>query len=89
VAGRGAERGAAGSPAQILAAAPHVLRPGASVWLEVDESHPELLEQLFASGGGGAARVPGVALAEWRRDMFGRPRFVHFRVAGEGGSAGG
>ena len=27
-----------------------------------------------------SGEVPGVEMVEWRADMFGRPRFVHFRT---------
>ena len=36
------------------------------------------LEPLGA--GAASARAPGIEWVEWRRDLFGRPRFVHLRV---------
>ena len=74
---------------EILRAAPLLLSPGASIWLEVDESHPQLLRSIFSAtdgspppaGGRDRREVLGVEFVEGLDDMFGRPRFVHFRCA--------
>jgi len=74
---------------EILRAAPLLLSPGASIWLEVDESHPQLLRRIFsatgssppAPGGRDRREVPGVEFVDGLDDMFGRPRFVHFRLS--------
>ena len=81
---------------QILVAAPRLLVPGASIWLEVDESHPPLIAALFASAsdaprsGAVSARtdrsrqeLAHIQLVSCHDDMFGRPRFVHLRVKDE------
>ena len=87
---------------------PGIQDPAAAIcWMEVDPSHPALLEAWLTGscgggrgggdgggGGGGddneydagepAVTVPtGVQYAGVRSDLFGRPRFVRFRVRGD------
>ena len=70
---------------EILRAAPLLLSPNASIWLEVDETHPQLLRSIFGPspppGDRDRREVPGVEFVAGFDDMFGRPRFVHFRLS--------
>ena len=50
-----------------------MVEPRGEVWMEVDESHPEILA-------GGACCPPGMQPVEWFRDISQRPRFVRWRV---------
>jgi hypothetical protein len=50
-----------------------MVEPRGEVWMEVDESHPEILA-------GGAGCPQGIEPVEWFRDMSERPRFVRWRV---------
>ncbi len=54
---------------EVLTASQTLLKKGGCVWLEVDESHPELL----------AARIyPELSFLASYNDMYGRPRFCQF-----------
>jgi release factor glutamine methyltransferase len=48
-------------------------------WMEVDDSHPKLLETLLAPGSMESKNY-GVEWCESRQDFCGRDRFVRFRV---------
>lgn len=56
---------------EVLVKAPRLVKKGGSVWLEVDTSHPTQL---------GGMHFEGVEFVKRVDDMYGRPRFVHFRV---------
>lgn len=57
---------------QLLDAAPRLLPPGGSMWLEVDESHPPLVADYLLT-----KPQAGLALREASSDLQGRPRFLH------------
>ncbi|KAL3791266.1 hypothetical protein HJC23_000883 [Cyclotella cryptica] len=48
-------------------------------WMEVDDSHPRLLEKWLAPGSA-EAKLYGVEYCECQKDFCGRDRFVKFRV---------
>lgn len=57
---------------EILRHASKVVKPGGSVWLEVDPSHPVQLQTMA---------FDGLEFETALKDLFGRPRFVHLRVS--------
>jgi release factor glutamine methyltransferase len=67
----------------VIRAAPNLLRPGGTgtVWLEVDTSHPPLLQSWLQQS---AARGLGVGMVRWLPDLSGRPRFCELRWDGVG-----
>lgn len=56
---------------EILQFAPRVVKPGGSIWLEVDSGHDTVLEGL---------RFENIDYVKNYKDMYGRPRFCHLRV---------
>lgn len=68
----------------LLLAAPLLLRPDGprTIWLEVDTSHPPLLDEWLRSPAQTALRMK---LVQWLRDVSGRPRFCEVRWIGEEG----
>ena len=85
----------------VLRAAPQLLKPDGprSIWLEVDPSHPPLIEEWLSGerGNGGddtatAARTSaapeGLHVEQWLRDISGRPRFVEVKWSGTLAAAG-
>lgn len=58
---------------ELLKAAPLVVRKGGSVWLEVDEHHPDKLEQI---------QFDGVKFVQKLNDLRKVRRFCQFRVVG-------
>ena len=61
----------------LVAAAPRLLRPDGpgALWLEVDASHPPLIEEWLRDG------AEGVRMERWMADAGGLPRFVELRLA--------
>jgi release factor glutamine methyltransferase len=62
----------------VLAACPALLRPSGpcAVWLEVDTSHPPLIDEWLRQPAQAALRLQVVRA---RDDLYGRPRFVELR----------
>lgn len=56
---------------EVLSEAPRLVKKGGSIWLEVDTTHPDQLSEVHYGG---------VEFVKKVDDMYGRPRFVHFRV---------
>ncbi|PXF45148.1 HemK methyltransferase family member 1 [Gracilariopsis chorda] len=56
---------------EILEFAPRVVKPGGSIWLEVDSGHPAVLERLS---------FEEVEYVKTYKDMCGKARFCHLRV---------
>jgi hypothetical protein len=70
---------------QVIARAPELLLPTAQggtrqLWLEVDSSHPALLEQQLLAGPT-AGVTANVTEFEWYRDLGGHPRFCRIKFA--------
>lgn len=57
----------------IIAKSPSLLKKDSlgRLWMEVDTSHPEVMEAWLREQGGS-----GMKMREWRNDFCGRPRFV-------------
>ncbi|CAM9820444.1 unnamed protein product [Discosporangium mesarthrocarpum] len=70
----------------IVGCCPRILRRGGlrELWMEVDTSHPALMEGWLGEEVGEGAMQAGVTKFEWMRDMSGHPRFVRlgFRELG-------
>lgn len=66
----------------LLRAAPRLLRPDGprTIWLEVDTSHPLLLDEWLRSPA--QATALRMELVQWLRDAAGRPRFCEVRWLG-------
>jgi release factor glutamine methyltransferase len=71
----------------VLRAAPLLLRPEGprGIWLEVDTSHPLLLQEWLQEPG---ARGLGVHMVRWMKDLSDRPRFCELRWDGQRGGDG-
>ena len=65
----------------ILRAAPILLDPQGprSIWMEVDTSHPPLIEAWISAA---AQASLGLELVRWLPDLYERPRFVELRWRG-------
>ena len=74
----------------IVRRCPSLLRRGGprELWMEVDTSHPEVMQRwLGLAVGGGAVQecaAHGVTKFEWMTDMSQRPRFVRLTFAEDG-----
>lgn len=57
---------------EIIQGAGDVVKKGGSIWMEVDTSHPKILEK---------EKFVGIEFVEHFLDLFGNPRFCHWRVS--------
>lgn len=55
---------------EIFRWAPYILKSEGSLWVEVDEKHPEMLEEM---------RFEGLEFVAGFEDMYGKQRFCHMR----------
>ena len=67
---------------ELLRAAPQLLRPEGprTIWMEVDPSHPPLLDRWFREESHGTEL--NMELVRWLPDLYGRPRFCQVRWNG-------
>lgn len=56
-------------------------KPGAPCWMEVDPTHPKLMEEMLSSSD--VATESGVVFVASHKDMFGKDRFVELRYIGD------